>query len=67
MSTVLVNPQTTNIMNAVMCGLMSFDYLMTPQKCKEVHIQHSWFLMIFQERDNRPYLGQFMKHCWVVV
>jgi len=32
MSSVIVQPQTANIMNAVMCGLMSFGLLMTPQK-----------------------------------
>ncbi len=32
MSSVIVNPLTANVMNAVMCGLMSFGLLMTPQR-----------------------------------
>ena len=31
MSSLIVNPLTANVMNAVMCGLMSFGLLMTPQ------------------------------------
>lgn len=62
MSSVLVNPQTANIMNAVMCGLMSFGLLLTPQKFMQGGAyQHPWFDDLPKERDNRLYyLGQFM-------
>ena len=32
MSSVIIQPIVANVMNAVMCGLMSFGLLMTPQK-----------------------------------
>ena len=62
MSSVLVNPQTANVMNAVMCGLMSFGLLMTPQKFMQGGAyQQPWFDNLPKERDNRLYyLGQFM-------
>jgi hypothetical protein len=62
MSSVLVNPQTANVMNAVMCGLMSFGLLMTPQKFMQGGAyQQPWFDDLPKERDNRLYyLGQFM-------
>ena len=62
MSSVLVNPQTANVMNAVMCGLMSFGLLMTPQKFMQGGAyQKPWFDNLPKERDNRLYyLGQFM-------
>ena len=37
MSSLIINPLTANVMNAVMCGLMSFGLLMTPQKFIQVH------------------------------
>ena len=62
MSTVLVQPQTANIMNAVMCGLMSFGLLMTPQKFMQGGAyQNPWFNNLPPERDNKLYyMGQFM-------
>jgi len=62
MSSVIVHPQTANIMNAVMCGLMSFGLLMTPQKFMQGGAyQHPWFDNLPKDRDNRLYyLGQFM-------
>lgn len=62
MNTVIVEPITANIMNSVMCGLMSFGLLMTPQKFMQGgKYQNPWFNNIPDERDNKLfYLGQFM-------
>lgn len=62
MSTVIVEPITANIMNAVMCGLMSFGLLMTPQKFMQGgQYQQPWFKNLPKERDDKVYyLGQFM-------
>tara|TARA_A100001015_G_scaffold154354_1_gene171330 strand:+ start:888 stop:1805 length:918 start_codon:yes stop_codon:yes gene_type:complete len=62
MSSVLVQPQTANIMNAVMCGLMSFGLLMTPQKFMQGgQYQNPWFSNIPENRDNKLYyVGQLM-------
>ena len=62
MSSVLVQPQTANIMNAVMCGLMSFGLLMTPQKFMQGgQYQNPWFNNLPENRDNKIYyVGQFM-------
>lgn len=62
MSSVIVSPQTANIMNAVMCGLMSFGLLMTPQKFMQGGAYQSpWFENLPEDRDNKLYyLGQFM-------
>ena len=62
MSSILVQPQTANIMNAVMCGLMSFGLLMTPQKFMQGGAyQRPWFSNLPENRDNKLYyLGQFM-------
>lgn len=62
MSTIIVEPITANIMNAVMCGLMSFGLLMTPQKFMQGgRYQQPWFKDLPAERDNKLYyLGQFM-------
>ena len=62
MSSVIVEPQTANIMNAVMCGLFSFGLLMTPQKFMQGGAyQYPWLENLPKERDNRLYyLGQFM-------
>ena len=44
MSSLIVEPKTANIMNAVMCGLMSFGLLMTPQKFMQGGAYQSpWF------------------------
>ena len=62
MSSVIVNPLTANVMNAVMCGLMSFGLLMTPQRFMQGgQYQNPWFSNLPAERDNKLYyLGQFM-------
>jgi hypothetical protein len=62
MSSVIVQPQTANIMNAVMCGLMSFGLLITPQKFMQGgEYQNPWFSNLPAERDNKIYyVGQFM-------
>lgn len=62
MSSVIVQPQTANIMNAVMCGLMSFGLLMTPQKFMQGgEYQNPWFSNLPENRDNKLYyVGQFM-------
>ena len=61
MSSILVQPQTANIMNAVMCGLMSFGLLMTPQNYARWRIPKSWFSNLPENRDNKIYyVGQFM-------
>ena len=62
MSSVIVQPQTANIMNAVMCGLMSFGLLMTPQKFMQGgQYQRPWFSNLPENRDNKLYyVGQFM-------
>lgn len=62
MNSVIVNPLTANVMNAVMCGLMSFGLLMTPQKFMQGgQYQKPWFSNLPEERDNKIYyLGQFM-------
>ena len=62
MSTIIVEPITANIMNAVMCGLMSFGLLMTPQKFMQGgQYQQPWFKDLPAERNNKLYyLGQFM-------
>lgn len=62
MSSVLVQPQTANIMNAVMCGLMSFGLLITPQKFMQGgEYQNPWFNNLPENRDNKLYyVGQFM-------
>ena len=62
MSSLIVEPKTANIMNAVMCGLMSFGLLMTPQKFMQGGAyQEPWFKDLPENRDNRLYyLGQFM-------
>lgn len=62
MSSIIVQPLTANIMNAVMCGLMSFGLLMTPQKFMQGgEYQNPWFGNIPNERNNKVfYLGQFM-------
>jgi hypothetical protein len=62
MSSVIVQPITANIMNAVMCGLMSFGLLMTPQKFMQGGAyQRPWFSNLPENRDNKLYyLGQFM-------
>lgn len=58
----IINPLTANIMNAVMCGLMSFGLLLTPQKFMQGGAyQKPWFPELPPERDNKLYyLGQFM-------
>ena len=62
MSSVIIQPQTANIMNAVMCGLMSFGLLMTPQKFMQGgQYQNPWFSNLPKNRDNKLYyVGQFM-------
>ena len=62
MSSVIIQPIVANVMNAVMCGLMSFGLLMTPQKFMQGgQYQNPWFNNIPKERDNKVfYLGQFM-------
>jgi len=62
MSSIIVQPLTANIMNAVMCGLMSFGLLMTPQKFMQGgEYQVPWFSNLPEARDNKLYyLGQFM-------
>ena len=62
MSTPIVQPIVANIMNAVMCGLMSFGLLMTPQKFMQGgRYQHPWFNNLPEERDNKLFhLAQFM-------
>ena len=62
MSSVIVQPITANIMNAVMCGLMSFGLLMTPQKFMQGgEYQKPWFSNLPEESDNKLYyIGQFM-------
>lgn len=59
---IIIEPITANVMNAVMCGLMSFGLLMTPQKFMQGgQYQSPWFANLPEERDNRLYyLGQFM-------
>ena len=59
MSTVLVQPQTANIMNAVMCGLMSFGLLMTPQKFMQGgQYQNPWFNNLPENRDNKIFIKE---------
>lgn len=62
MSSHIVEPLTANIMNAVMCGLMSFGLLITPQKFMQGGAYQSpWLKDLPENRDNRLYyLGQFM-------
>lgn len=62
MSTVIVQPQTANIMNAVLCGLFSFGLLMTPQKFMQGgQYQQPWFNNIPENRSNRVFhIAQFM-------
>ena len=62
MSTVIVQPIVANIMNAVMCGLMSFGLIMTPQKFMQGgRYQQPWFNNLPEERDNKLYyISQFM-------
>ena len=62
MSSIIVQPQTANIMNAVMCGLMSFGLLMTPQQFMKGGVyQNPWFRNLPEESDNKLYyIGQFM-------
>ena len=62
MSSIIVQPITANIMNAIMFSLMSFGLLITPQKFMQGgQYQNPWFNNIPEERDNRVfYLGQFM-------
>lgn len=59
---IIIEPITANVMNAAMCGLMSFGLLMTPQKFMQGgQYQSPWFANLPEERDNRLYyLGQFM-------
>ena len=58
----IVQPIVANIMNAVLCGLMSFGLIMTPQKFMQGgKYQEPWFNNLPDERDNKVYyLGQFM-------
>ena len=58
----IVEPITANVMNAVLCGLMSFGLLITPQKFMSGGVyQNAWFSNLPEEHDNRLYyLGQFM-------
>ena len=62
MSSIIVEPLTANIMNAVMCGLMSFGLLMTPLEFMHGGAyQRPWFSNLPENRDNKLYyLGQFM-------
>ena len=62
MSTVIVQPIVANIMNAVMCGLMSFGLIMTPQKFMQGgKYQQPWFNNLPEDRDNKLYyISQFM-------
>jgi hypothetical protein len=62
MSSIIVSPLTANIMNAVMCGLMSFGLLITPQKFMQGGAYQSpWFSNLPDNRDNKLYyIGQFM-------
>jgi len=62
MSSIIVQPQTANIMNAVMCSLMSFGLLLTPQQFMKGGVyQNPWFNNLPEESDNKLYyLGQFM-------
>ena len=59
---VIIEPITANVMNAALCGLMSFGLLVTPQKFMQGgRFQSPWFSDLPKERDNRLYyLGQFM-------
>lgn len=58
----IVQPLTANVMNAVMCGLMSFGLLMMPQKFMQGGAyQNPWFSNLPEDHDNKLYyLGQFM-------
>ena len=58
----IINPILANTLNAVMCGLMSFGLLMTPQKFMQGGAyQAPWFKDLPEERDNKLYyVGQFM-------
>ena len=58
----IINPIVANTLNAVMCGLMSFGLLMTPQKFMQGGAyQAPWFKDLPEERDNKLYyVGQFM-------
>ncbi len=62
MSSIIVQPQTANIMNAVLCGLMSFGLLMTPKQFMNGGVyQKPWFNNLPEESDNKLYyIGQFM-------
>ena len=62
MSSLIVSPLTANVMNAVMCGLMSFGLLVTPQKFMQGGAYQSpWFSNLPENRDNKLYYtGQFM-------
>ena len=62
MSSIIVQPQTANIMNAVMCSLMSFGLLLTPQQFMKGGVyQNPWFSNLPEESDNKLYyIGQFM-------
>jgi hypothetical protein len=62
MSSIIVQPQTANIMNAVLCSLMSFGLLMTPQQFMKGGVyQNPWFSNLPEESDNKLYyIGQFM-------
>ena len=56
MSSLIVSPLTANVMNAVMCGLMSFGLLMTPQKFMQGGAYQSpWFSNLPENRDNKLY------------
>jgi hypothetical protein len=61
-TTVIVKPIVANIMNAALCGLMSFGLLMTPQKFMQGgQYQMPWFNNLPEERNNRLYyIAQFM-------
>ena len=62
MSSVIVQPLTANIMNAVMCGLMSFGLLMMPKQFMNGGVyQNPWFSNLPEDSSNKLYyLGQFM-------
>jgi hypothetical protein len=61
-SNIIVQPLIANIINAIMCGLMSFGLLMMPQKFMQGGAYNNpWFKNLPVEHDNKLYyLGQFM-------
>ena len=64
MSEIIVRPLVANVMNCVMCTLMSFGLLITPQKFMQGgQYQKPWFQNLPENREKLYYLGPIYGIC----